>query len=147
MKNSWLIIVLLLFSMPLEAAELAGLIKVTKGDVSIIRGGQKTSASVGADVFSGDRLITGASGAVGITLRDNTLLSVGPKSTFVLDNFSFNATTHAGTVDASLKRGSLAVVSGKIAKQSTNNAQFRTPTTILGVRGTEFLVEVQDGDD
>jgi hypothetical protein len=147
MDSRWLLIAVLLFALPLEAAELAGTIKVTKGEVAIVRGGHKTAASIGAVVFSGDCLVTGANGSTGVTLRDNTLLSVGPQSTFILDRFAFDGTTHAGTVDASLKRGSLAVVSGKIAKQPANTVQFRTPTTILGVRGTEFLIDVQDGED
>jgi hypothetical protein len=138
---------ILLIALPLEAAEQAGVVKVSKGTVAIERGGQKAAVAVGTPVFGGDRVTTGADGSVGITLRDNTLLSAGPKSTLNLDRFTFNATTHAGAINASLKRGSLAVVSGKIAKQSPGAVQFRTPSTILGVRGTEFVIEVQNGEE
>jgi len=147
MKIRWLIMALLLVAFPLEAAEQAGIVKIAKGSVFIERAGQRSGATVGTPVFSGDRIITGAGGSVGITLRDNTLLSAGPKSVLNLDRFSFDAANHAGTIDASLKRGSLAVVSGKIAKQSPEAVKFRTPSTILGVRGTEFVIEVQDGED
>ena len=34
----------------------------------------------------------------------------------------------------------MAAVSGKIGKQSADAMRVRTPATILGVRGTEFLV-------
>lgn len=147
MKIRWLIMALLLVAFPLEAAEQAGIVKIAKGSVFIERAGQRSGATVGTPVFSGDRIITGADGSVGITLRDNTLLSAGSKSVLNLDRFSFDAANHAGAIDASLKRGSLAVVSGKIAKQSPEAVKFRTPSTILGVRGTEFLIEVQDGED
>jgi hypothetical protein len=83
---------------------------------------------------------------VGITLHDNTLLSAGPNSVLVLDNFAFNPTTHAGAIDASVKRGTLAVISGKIAKQSPETVRFRTPSAILGVRGTSFVVDAGDGN-
>jgi len=56
----------------------------------------------------------------------------------------FDSTTHAGQFDTSLKRGSLAVVSGKIVKQSPEAMRVRTPSSIMGVRGTEFVVRVTD---
>jgi len=43
-----------------------------------------------------------------------------------------------------LKRGSLSVVSGRIAKQSPDAMTLRTPSVTLGVRGTEFAVSVDE---
>jgi hypothetical protein len=128
------------------AAQPAGTVKIATGSVTIENGGEKRAASPGAVVVSGDRIVTGRDSAVGITLRDNTLLSAGASSTLVIDKFAFNSTTHAGEIDASVKRGTLAVVSGKIAKQSPDAVKFRTPNAILGVRGTSFVVDVGDGD-
>ncbi len=123
----------------------AGAVKVVKGAVSIQRGAQKIAAEPGGKVYVADRVVTGADGSVGITLRDNTLLSAGPNSTLALNKFAFDSTTHAGAIDASLKRGTLAVVSGKIAKASPETVQFRTPSAILGVRGTEFVIDAGAG--
>ena len=91
-----------------------------------------------------DRILTAADSTIGITLRDNTLLSAGANSTLVVNRFAFNSTTHAGAVDATLKRGTLAVVSGKIAKASPENVSYKTPTVSLGVRGTEFIIETSE---
>jgi hypothetical protein len=140
-------VALLLIAFPAAAAEQAGAIKVAKGTVILERGGQRSVAASGAPVFAGDRITTGPDGSVGITLRDNTLLSAGLKSTLIFDRFVFDSTSHAGALDASLKRGSLAVVSGKTAKQSPMAVQFRAPATILGVRGTEFAIEAQREED
>ena len=41
-----------------------------------------------------------------------------------------------------VERGTLGIVSGQIAKQTPDAMRVRTPTSILGVRGTKFLVEV-----
>lgn len=84
----------------------------------------------------------GADGAVGITLKDNTLLSAGPNSLISLEKFSFDKQTHAGAMSVGVKRGTLAVATGKIAKQTPESIDFHTPSTILGVRGTEFVIEV-----
>lgn len=137
----------LLIALPAQAAEQAGTIKNAKGSVNIERGGQKTAGIAGMPVFAGDRVTTGPESSVGITLKDNTMLSAGPKSMLILNRFSFDSTTHAGALDASLRRGTLSVVSGKIAKQSPGAVQFRTPATILGVRGTEFVIETQGEED
>lgn len=148
MKGSCFLLGLaLLVALPAWAAEEAGTIKVAKGIVGIERGGKKMTAAAGMPVLAGDRVTTGADGSVGITLNDNTLLSAGPKSILVLNRFVFNPTTHAGTLDASLKGGTLAVVSGKLAKNSPKAVQFRTPAAILGVRGTEFVIDAGSGGE
>ncbi|PKN69329.1 MAG: hypothetical protein CVU54_11380 [Deltaproteobacteria bacterium HGW-Deltaproteobacteria-12] len=134
-------------ALPSWAAEETGLIKIVKGAVSIDRKGQKITAAAGMPVVAGDKVITGDDGSVGITLRDNTLLSAGPKSLLVINNFTFDASTHAGTIDTSLKRGTLSVVSGKLAKNPANSVQFRTPAAILGVRGTEFVIDAGSGKE
>ena len=145
-KLTWALVGLAL-AMPALAAEYAGVVKTAKGAVAVERGGARLAATPGTQISAADRVVTGADGSVGILLRDNTLLSAGPNSTLVLDKFSFDSTTHAGVIDASLKRGTLAVVSGKIAKQSPEAVQFRTPSAILGVRGTEFVIEAGPGAD
>ena len=121
-----------------------GQIKVAKGQVSIERNGQKLPGDVGAWVQPGDVLKTGADGSVGVTMSDNSLLSAGPNSVVVLDKYEFDATTSQGQFDASLQKGSLAVISGRMAKQSPDAMKIRTPSSILGVRGTEFVVSVNE---
>ena len=136
---------LLALSGPTLAAEEAGTIKTLKGTARIERGGQKTPAAIGGKLMTSDRVVTGPDSTIGITLRDNTLLSAGPNSTLVLNQFAFDSTTHAGTVDATVKRGTLSVVSGKIAKTSPDKVVFNTPSVSLGVRGTEFILEAGSG--
>ncbi|MBS1198782.1 MAG: hypothetical protein H6R18_2567 [Proteobacteria bacterium] len=142
-----LILAVALTALAAQAADEAGTVKVTKGSVMIERGSEKIAAKPGMKVLVGDRVVTGADSSAGLTLRDNTLLSAGANSTLSLDKFSFNPTTHEGALDAALRRGTLAVVSGKIAKASPQAVQFRTPTAILGVRGTEFVIEAGAGEN
>jgi hypothetical protein len=129
------------------AAEDAGQIKTSKGTAQIERAGKKLPANVGQVVQQGDVVTTGADGAVGITFRDNSLVSIGPDSVLAIDRFVFDSTTHQGNFDASLKQGTLAVVSGKLAKQSPEAMKVKTPAAILGVRGTEFLVRTGPAKD
>ncbi len=145
MRPAILIVSLLLaLSATAFADDEAGTIKISRGDATIERDGSTLPASVGSAVLVSDQIVTGESGAVGITLRDNTRLTAGPNTTLDLNTFSFDTTTHAGAVDASVTRGSLSVISGKIAKASPDAVRFNTPTVTLGVRGTEFIIEVDE---
>jgi len=126
-----------------SAAEI-GQIKVSNGQVTVERKGESRPGIVGTRLESSDVVKTGAAGSVGITMADNSLLSAGPNSILSLDRFDFDPTSNQGRFDAQLQKGSLAVISGRIAKQSPEAMTVRTPSTILGVRGTEFVVAAND---
>ena len=126
---------------PLLANDIAQ-IKTMSGTVMVERGSQRMLASAGMKLRHADVVRTGIDGSVGITFVDNTIMSAGPNSSLSLDQFSFNSTTHEGKLDASLRSGTLSVISGKIAKQSPEAMKVRTPAAILGARGTEFFVQV-----
>jgi hypothetical protein len=121
-----------------------GQIKVATGQVSVERKGQSLPGKVGMLLETDDVLRTGADGSVGITMRDNSLLSAGPNSIVSLERFEFDPTTDQGRFDAQLRRGTLAVVSGRIAKKTPQAMTVRTPSAVLGVRGTEFVVSVDE---
>jgi hypothetical protein len=131
------------FAAPALGAEI-GQIKVAKGQVAIERDGRILPGEAGVRLQPSDVLKTGADGSVGITMSDNSLLSAGPNSILSLDRYVFDSTTSQGQFDASLHKGSLAVISGRIAKQSPDAMKVRTPSSVLGVRGTEFVVSADD---
>jgi hypothetical protein len=121
-------------------ADEVGQIKVSRGAVHIERAGRRLPATVGTKVRQSDVVVTGADGTVGIGFLDASLLSAGPHSILKIDRFTFDSTTNQGTFETSLRKGTLAAISGKIAKQSPGAMKVRTPVAILGARGTEFLV-------
>lgn len=127
--------------------EAAGMVKNSKGEVGIERGGTRIPCVVGTPVFAADKVRTGADGSVGVTLRDNTLLSAGPNSLFVLDKFAYDSTTNAGAISVNVRKGTLAVATGKIARETPESVDFRTPTSVIGVRGTEFVIEAGSGNE
>lgn len=128
---------------PAVAVEI-GQIKVLKGQVTVERSARALPGSVGMRLEMSDILRTGPDGSVGVTMSDDSLLSVGPNSILALDRYDFDAVSNQGRFDATLKKGSLAVISGRIAKQAPDAMTVRTPAAILGVRGTEFGVTASD---
>ena len=144
MKLHQFIAMAALICSPAVLANEVGQIKVAQGNVNIERDGQRVAAAVGMKVRQSDTLVTGGDGSVGVTFLDNSLMSAGPNSVLAIDKFKFDSTTHVGEFDSTLKKGTLAVVSGKIVKQTPAAMKIRTPASIMGVRGTEFIVHVED---
>ena len=134
----------LAFAATAAAAADIGTVKVAKGDVRLQRGAERLAAKVGTPVQAADVIVTGADGSAGITFTDNSLVSVGPNSVFAIEKYRFDSTTHAGEFEGNLRQGRLAAVSGKMVKQSPESMKIRTPSAIMGVRGTEFVVQVDE---
>jgi hypothetical protein len=142
MRTAWLLAALMATGSAIAAD--VGQVKVAHGTVAIERGGERMAAAVGTPVRAADVIVTGADGAAGITFNDNSLVSVGPSSVFAIDKYAFDTTTYAGEFQGTLSKGRLAAVSGKMVKQSPESMKIRTPSAIMGVRGTEFVVQVDE---
>lgn len=117
-------------------------VKMATGAASIERNGKLTRAAPGVQLQQGDRLVTGKDGRISLTFLDNTRFAVGPNSRVSVSQFRYDRTRQQGEFVTSVDRGSLAIVSGKIAKSKRDAMRVRTPTSLLGVRGTKFIVEV-----
>jgi hypothetical protein len=141
------LLVPLLFFCPLlslAATDDAGTIKTVRGDVRIERAGSGIEARVGEPVFAGDRVRVTGEGAIGISMRDETLLSLGPNSTMVVNGFAYNPTTREGAVETSILRGTMRYITGLIGRRNPEAIKVNTPTATIGIRGTDFIVEVSD---
>jgi hypothetical protein len=134
-------------SAPAAAETAIGQVKSASGEVSVLRGGASQKVAAGDRVYPSDVLTTGPDGSLGITFADNSMLSLGPDSRLSLDQFVFDTTTHAGVFESSLSSGTLAVKSGQIVKQTPEAMKIRTPSALLGVRGTEFVVRAKGGGE
>jgi len=116
-----------------------GTFKQVQGEVRVA--GRDGRPQAGDGLREGDRLQTGRQGATSLVLQDGTVLTVGPDSEVDLSQFQFNATTQEGSALVSLLRGSVRVITGLLAKTQPERFQVRTPTAVVGVRGTDFIVE------
>jgi hypothetical protein len=123
------------------AAEI-GRIKTVAGQASVVRGAQNLPATPGLTVSVKDVLVTGKDGRIGVTFIDNSRFAVGPNARIALAEFEFDDTTHAGRSLTQVDRGSLAIVSGQIAKENKDAMKVKTPTSLLAARGTRFVVDV-----
>jgi len=120
----------------------AGRIKVVSGTAFIVRAGQTLPAAVGQAVYESDSLRTGADGRLGITLDDDSRVSLGPGSEVRLDTFRYAPAQGAVSLAMMFLRGIAVYVSGQIAKLAPDSIRLETPAAIVGVRGTTLAVHV-----
>jgi hypothetical protein len=134
-----------IFALPAAAVTAdAGTIKSVRGQVTVERAGKSVEVQVGDPVFEGDRVRVRGDGSVGISLRDETLISLGPNSNLVIDAYAYNPTTREGAVETSILKGTLRYVTGLIGRLNPAAIKVKTPTATVGIRGTDFIVEVPD---
>ena len=127
----------------LFAAEPVGYVKTLSGVARIASPGQpERPAQVGSALSLGDTLHTGADGALGLTLKDDTRMSIGPDTTLTLDEFVFEPARGELKQSAKLGKGTLQFVSGQIARLRPDAVSVGTPTGTIGVRGTHFALKV-----
>jgi len=126
------------------AADFAGVVKTVRGTTSAERGTSQVALAPGTRILRGDRVVTGDDGQVGITMRDDTLLTLGPRTELTIDTYEFDARTHDGSFLASLRRGVLSVVTGLLPKRSPESFTVKTRISTMGVRGTEFIIDASE---
>lgn len=142
-----LLLVAALAALPFTAAAQTpqiGWLKTVSGTVSIQRAGQAMPATIGMPLQKGDVIETGDDGAAGVTLADNSTFSAGPRSKVAVDEFDYDSATLKGNSLTSLQRGTLSASSGDIARGTPGAMRIRTPSAVLAVRGTTFLVRVEE---
>ncbi|MDF1735053.1 MAG: FecR domain-containing protein [Minwuia sp.] len=126
------------------AAETIAVVERVAGQVSIDRDGARSTATEGLAIEAQDTVITAAEGAVGLRFTDGAEIALGPETTFRIQEYRYDRTRDEGAFKGRLSRGTLSARSGRIAKRGRDRMLVETPSTILGVRGTRFMVKVDD---
>jgi len=122
----------------------AGRVKIVSGDAFIVRDRQLLPAQIGQVILASDGLKTGADGRLGVTLKDNTRVALGPASEVRLESFLYNPGDGHMSLVLKFVRGVAAYVSGRIAKLSPDSIRLETPAAIVGVRGTTLTIRVAE---
>ena len=135
---------LLIVSIPVaHAATPAGeAVKVKPlAELVISSGGGKT-LKVRQPVYSGDTVRTGLSGEAQIVFRDKSRLVVGGGASLKIDKLVYGGGNRAKTFAINALSGTFRFISGHSSKRAYS---VKTPTAIIGVRGTAFDFAVGRG--
>ena len=130
------------------ANETLSIEKQLVGIVGAISGTVKTETrelKTGDKIYLNETILSGASSGTQILLLDQSTFTVGEDSEVVMDTFIFDPATNDGKIVASVKQGSLKVISGLISKKNPDSLTVEVPEGTLGSRGTEFQTIVAKG--
>ncbi len=150
MKKILTIILALLFfgSLSAKANEELTIEKQLVGIVGAISGTVKTETrelKTGDKIYLNETILAGAGSGTQILLLDQSTFTIGEDSEVVMDTFIFDPATNDGKIVASVKQGSLKVISGLISKKNPDSLTVEVPEGTLGSRGTEFQTIVSRG--
>ncbi|MEE8274785.1 MAG: FecR domain-containing protein [Alphaproteobacteria bacterium] len=132
---------------PAVAAVQAGVSAAVRGQVDLLPVVEKVKheAKSGEDVFLGDEISSFDESGMQLMLLDETIFTIGPNTDLTVDEFVYDPATDAGQVTASLAKGVLRFVTGKVADAAPQNMEIRLPVGTIGVRGTTIGAAQYDG--
>jgi hypothetical protein len=114
------------------------------GTAAVVRQDQILPAKAGLEIHANDTLRTGADGSIGVVFDDDTLLSLGPGSVLIIDEFVYAPRQGKLSLVFRMLKGTAVYLSGLIAKLAPDSVLFVTPSASVGVRGTKFAVKVEE---
>jgi hypothetical protein len=138
-----LFVFLSVFSASAQEAAI-GYVKTVTGEASVTTAGKVVKAEVGTPVMLGSKLKTGPKSSLGVTFKDETMMSIGADSELTVDEYLYAPAQGKLKIGSKLSKGSLNYVSGVIAKLKPDAVTVSTPSGTIGVRGTQFLVKVEE---
>lgn len=121
-----------------------GKVIVQKGETNIERGNDGFESIVkGFGMESMDTVRT-KNGRTSIEFIDDTRVDVTEHSKLIIDDFVYDPNTQTGSLSLKASFGTMRYASGQIAKNSRQNIKIRTPTAVVGVRGTDFSMTIDE---
>jgi hypothetical protein len=145
LRPAGVLAMVLLGAAPVSAQQpgAAGHIKTVSGVAYVVRAQGTTVVKVGDAVFATDTLRTAADGKLGVTLQDDTRLSLGPNSEVNIDRYVYSPGEGGLGMVLKFVRGIAVYVSGRMAKLAPDSIRLETPTGIVGVRGTTVAIKIE----
>lgn len=123
-----------------------GRVVISSGAAEIKRDYDTFAVTQRDDLYARDILITREDSIAEITLSDDTRISVGPNSEFVINEFSYTEPLTSdgdafGSLVASIRNGVIRTVTGLIGKLQSNRFEINSElSATIGIRGTDFTV-------
>jgi len=146
MKKIFSLLVLILFSLSSHTvADEVDIEKQLIGIVGAVTGTVKTETrdlKAGDKIYLNETILAGVDSGTQILLLDQSTFTIGSDSEVVMDTFIYDPATSEGKIVASVKQGSLKVISGLISKKNPDSLTVEVPEGTLGSRGTEFQTNV-----
>ncbi|MBI4313611.1 MAG: FecR domain-containing protein [Candidatus Omnitrophica bacterium] len=129
-------------SAPADAARI-GVAAAVRGEVKITSREVGRVIQSGEPIYLGDAISTDAKSRLQILLLDETVFTIGPGSSIIIDQFVYDPATRAGKVHAEVVKGTFRFITGKIGRKSPKDMEVKLPVGVIGIRGTMVAGRVE----
>jgi len=133
--------VLAAFSTQTFASEATGLVVASRGTVIATSAEDSRELKQGDEIFVEDEILTGPKSFAVVQFLDGAKVTIKPNSEIVIEDYVYNGNSD-DKATLSLVSGGLRVITGAMAKNNPENYKVKTPVALMGVRGTEFAVQL-----
>ncbi|MBW1790047.1 MAG: FecR domain-containing protein, partial [Deltaproteobacteria bacterium] len=129
--------------------EPVGLITVVKGKALVFRAGSEApvEAAVGMPLFQKDRIETAKKSKMRIEFVDGSNLAVAARSKLSLEYFKFDRKKKKRSALINLSVGKIKAFANDLSDFKDRDFKVKTPTAVIGVRGTTFMVFLEQNQD
>lgn len=136
---------LILIYLPLNLAakeQAIGHVKTVQPEAVIVREGRELPAEIEKPIYQGDTLITRFEGTLGIIFIDGAVLTLGPSSLLIIDEFIFKPAEKEVSFLTRITKGTVTFLAGAIGRISPQSIRLMTPTAEISMHESKVLIEV-----
>lgn len=136
---------LLLVALSTPAFAGIGSITDARGGGNVKRQAKVMPAAKGSGIEKNDTVSTNSQGRFRIGFVDGTTVNITENSRLVIDDFVFDGGNKSkGRLGLKAALGTVRYASGAIAHGNPRGVNIRTPTATIAVRGTDFVMSVDE---
>lgn len=136
---------LLPFSAFAAQENVAGKTLLARGSVEATRDAKKQRLKRRSPIYVKDEISVGAGSTAQFRMIDNAVISLQEKSKFRIENYNYNTSGEKDSVLLNLISGGLRTITGAVGKDNKKAYQLDTPLATIGVRGTDYQVQLVPG--
>ena len=120
-----------------------GAVAESSGTSTIKRDKEAYTGEVGLGLQMNDNVVTGK-GKLRLDFVDDTRVDVTENSRMTIDEFIYDPASGTGALSMKATLGAVRYASGQIAKNSRQRVNIRTPSAKVTVRGTDFMMIIDE---
>ena len=123
------------------ADDALGMVVVSRGTVTAVTGSSERALKQGDHFYIHEQITTAEKSFAVLQFVDGAKVTVRPESELIVEEYAYN-TGEENSAMLNLVSGGLQIVTGAVAKSNPENYKVKTPMALMGVRGTEFVVQL-----
>ncbi|MFK5880662.1 MAG: FecR family protein, partial [Sulfurospirillum sp.] len=140
------ILFLFIFSISCIYANI-GVVVDSVGSSTLLRSGELLKVIQKTKIKVHDTIFTKKGARVKIFFKDDTVVSLGERTSFEVDSYFYKDNDKKSNVKFRVLKGFFKAVTGKISKIAPQRFKLQTKNATIGIRGTVFAAQVGDKVD